>query len=500
MSRSHSASVACPKCGVSLSKYERKHRLFWQWALFRNARRYKCHNCGKSSLIFNFNGYRNKAKTSSTKPLEIRKVASKAVLKRLTESKTPTIVEDATDLQKNPAPQSHLVEDQIAAQVETKTNPINAVYTDKSFFRSLSGYLTSSHPSPAAQHGNDILRGINVAVDKPSVSVVPPPSISVSNRQEIRAMLNFPNRFVRYQNTTTVEEEIEAAKSIHSELQKVINVSMTDLRRSRHFELEPIQKSTHKLIESMIRNPDATLLLSKLIGTNSIAYTHCVDASILAVFFGRHMGLTQEELNTLALGTLLLDIGKTQLPKAVLENQSQLTHEEIMLLHKHVQFSLEILGDKDIDEDVLSIIENHHERYDGRGYPQHKEKMEIPFLAKIASIIDAYSAMTHHRPYRNALTPSNAVEALQQQRGVAFQPELIDEFTHSLGVYPIGSMVVLSTGEAGIVISQNQVKRLQPKVLIFRDNKEDSVIAPFTRDLEAESLGDDGQPVFIKAA
>jgi len=403
--------------------------------------------------------------------------------------------------QKKQTPQNNTVGDIAAPQIEAKAGAFKEAGLEQDFFSSLKGYLNDSAPSQATRAINNRM-GSNITPVQQSESLIPTPTVSASNRQEIRALLNFPNRFIRYQNTTTVEEEIETAKTIHIELQSVINGTMINLHESRHIEveIESIKKSTRKLIESMIHNPDAIFLLSKLKGTQSIAYTHCVDAAILAIFFGRHMGLTQQELNTLALGTLLLDIGKTQLPQAVLEKPSKLAHKEIMLLQKHVQFSLDILGDNDIDADVLSIIDNHHERYDGRGYPQHKQKMEIPFLAKIATIVDAYSAMTHHRPYRNALPPSTAIEILQQQRGLAFQAELVDEFTHCLGVYPIGSMVILSTGEAGIVISQNQVKRLQPKVLIFRDNRKDKVIAPFMRDLEIESLGEDGKPVFIKAA
>ncbi len=499
MSGIRPGSVACPKCGVKLSKYERKRRLFWQWALFSGGRRYKCHGCGKSSFIRNINSYLKKTNPSYASQLENERRARKNATKKLTTIVLLPPPKDPPNQQKQHTPQNNAAGDTAARQIEAKAGAFKEAGIEQDFFSSLIGYLTDSTPSQATRAINNRM-GSNITPVQQSEPLMPTSTVSTSNRQEIRALLNFPNRFIRYQNTTTVEEEIETAKTIHIELQSVINGTMTNLHESRHIEVESIKKSTRKLIESMIRNPDAIFLLSKLKGTQSIAYTHCVDAAILAIFFGRHMGLTQQELNTLALGTLLLDIGKTQLPQAVLEKPSKLAYKEIMLLQKHVQFSLDILGDNDIGADVLSIIDNHHERYDGRGYPQHKQKMEIPFLAKIATIVDAYSAMTHHRPYRNALPPSTAIEILQQQRGLAFQAELIDEFTYCLGVYPIGSMVILSTGEAGIVISQNQVRRLQPKVLIFRDNRKDKVIAPFMRDLEIESLGEDGKPVFIKAA
>ena len=308
------------------------------------------------------------------------------------------------------------------------------------------------------------------------------------------------NRFVIYQKTTTVEDEIEEANKIHLELQESIDWSMDNFRNSGNFKLGLIKESTRKLVESMLRNPDAVFLLSKIKDTAAVAYTHCIDASILAVLFGRHLGLTKQELNTFALGVLLLDIGKSQVPEAVLEKQKKLASAEIMQIQKHVGYSLDILNTTHVDEEILSIVENHHERFDGQGYPQRKLETNISVFARMASIVDAYDSMTHNRPYRKALTARKALNALHQQRGQQFQAELVDEFTHCLGAYPTGSSVMLNTGQAGIVISQNEMSRLQPKVLIFRDSAKDKAIAPFMQDLERDSLRNDGKPIFIKAA
>ena len=118
----------------------------------------------------------------------------------------------------------------------------------------------------------------------------------------------------------------------------------------------------------------------------------------------------------------------------------------------------------------------------------------------VCSGCGANDAMTHNRPYRKALPVRKAMDVLHKQRGRRYQPELVDEFAYCLGDYPTGSMVVLNTGQAGIVISQNENSRLQPKVLIFRDGVGNNVITPFTCDLEEESTGEDGESVFIKAA
>lgn len=322
----------------------------------------------------------------------------------------------------------------------------------------------------------------------------------VENRRKVHALLDLPSRFVEYHTTTTIEEEIDKAKEVQLELQDTIRSSMDKFHKSRNLDLGAVRESTGDLVESMIRNPDAAFLLSQLKDMDSFTYTHSVDASILAILFGRHMGLTVAELNTLALGVLFLDIGKTKLPKAMLEKQGKLMPAEILVLRKHVQFSLAILSAAGIDKDALIIVANHHERFDGRGYPKGKQAAEIPVFAKMASIVDFYDAITHNRPYRKALSTGRAINALYERRGLQFQAELIEEFIQCLGVYPTGSLVLLSTGEVGIVIAQNQVRRLRPKVLIVRDELKKEVITPFARDLDLDHLGDDGKRVYIQTA
>jgi len=322
----------------------------------------------------------------------------------------------------------------------------------------------------------------------------------VAARRKVHALLNLPSRFVEYQNTTTIEEEIDKAKEIQQTLQVSIRSSMDKFHNSSHLDLGSVKESTGELVESMIRNPDAAFLLSQLKDMDSYTYTHSVDASILAILFGRHMGLTVAELNTLALGVLFLDIGKTRLPKAMLEKRSKLAPAEIKLLRKHVQFSLVILNAAGIDKEALIIVANHHERFDGRGYPRRKQEAEIPVFAKMASIVDFYDAITHHRPYRKALPTGSAINALYERRGLQFQAELIEEFIQCLGVYPTGSLVRLSSGEAGIVVSQNQVRRLRPKVLIVRDELKQEVITPFTRDLDIDQIDSGGKRVYIQTA
>ena len=481
--------VHCPKCGITLNEYERRHRSVLQWALFPNSRKYQCTHCGKKTFIFNFNTYLANGLASSADQDRVRdqQKVYETTAKRQTKTSNATSPGKARSLPDVHRSLTHPV--QLPSPSKTDEDATNKKDTrlETTFISHINPYLNNLSASKSTLADNQ-QRGRTTTPEQRTELINPASIANTSRCQEIHALLNFPNPFVKYPTTNTVEDEIEEAKKIHLELQESLSWSMDNFQKTQCLKLGLIRESIRTLVESMLRNPDAIFLLSRLKDSDAFQYAHCVDASILAILFGRHMGLTKQELNTFALGVLLLDIGKSRLPNALLEKQKKLLPAEIILIQKHVQFSLDILKTTDIDEEILAIVENHHERFDGQGYPQCKPETDISVFTKMASIVDAYDAMTHHRPYRRALPVRTAIDILHQQRGTKFQAELVDEFSCSLGAYPTGSTVMLNTGQEGIVISQNEASRLQPKILVFRDSVKNRAITPFTQDLERESL------------
>ena len=318
---------------------------------------------------------------------------------------------------------------------------------------------------------------------------------------ETHKLLDLPSDFVEYRATAPVEEEFLTAKDVHGELEGVITESLEKFAKTGNLELSKIKDSTRDMVASMIRNPDASYLLSQLKTKDSFSYSHSIAASVLAVLFGRHLGLTAKELDTLALAVLLLDIGKMSIPTALLEKKDPLVSAEVKLLKRHIDFSVATLKkNTDIDLEVLAIVEGHHEKFDGSGYPRGLVGVETPTFARMAAIIDFYDAVTHDRPYRPAVKPCQAINMLYERRGTQFQKELVEEFIQCLGIYPTGSLVLLSSGEVGIVISQNPVRRLRPKLLIVRDQNKNEPETPFTRDLDTERLDDQGRRLYIVSA
>jgi HD-GYP domain-containing protein (c-di-GMP phosphodiesterase class II) len=124
---------------------------------------------------------------------------------------------------------------------------------------------------------------------------------------------------------------------------------------------------------------------------------------------------------------------------------------------------------KDIDFEILAIIENHHERMDGSGYPRGIRGATIPLLARIAGLVDTYDAMITPRPYARARTSHEATQELLDCQGVLFQESLVEQFVQAIGLFPTGTLIELNTGEVGIVVTQNDTRRLKPEVVIVLD-------------------------------
>ncbi len=222
-----------------------------------------------------------------------------------------------------------------------------------------------------------------------------------------------------------------------------------------------------ELADSVTRNPDALLWLTRLKTTDRYTYDHAVDVSVHLMIFGRFLSFAADMVEKIGLAGMLQDIGKVDIPKDILNKPDHLTEEEYCLVQSHVASSLEMLARQaEFDEEMLEIVAGHHERYDGSGYPSRLQGEKISLYAELAGMLDAYCAMTRNRSYNPAVSHQRALEALIGSRGVKFREALVDQFIQCMGLYPVGTMVELNSGEVGVVIQQNRVRRLQPRILI----------------------------------
>jgi len=260
------------------------------------------------------------------------------------------------------------------------------------------------------------------------------------------------------------------AKEVHERLERDIDEVMADLQAGRNLDLAKLKDGVDAMVDSILRNPAAFSWIKELKRRDDYGYHHALGCAIWAASFGRHLGLEREEVQKLALGGLLCDIGMIRVPMEMLTKEGKLEESEADLVRRHVAHGLEILrGTEGISDKIVEIVETHHERHDGSGYPKGLKGKDIGMLGSIGAIVDTFDALTARRPYAAAVSPSAALSMLYKWRGQFFDAELVEQFIRCIGIFPLGSVVELNTGEVGIVIAQNLEKRLQPRVMVIRD-------------------------------
>ncbi len=287
-----------------------------------------------------------------------------------------------------------------------------------------------------------------------------------------------------YEDQKTVENEMEAATTAFEHTSDLLDKMVADVRAGESLQLEGADEVIEEMVDSMVRNPDAMMWVGKLRELDISSYSHGLTVAINLVAFGRHLGYPKEQLSQLGLIGLLLDIGKIKLPQELLERKSRFTPAEYDLVKTHVQLGLKILENTPgIHPDVTDGIAHHHERVDGSGYPLALAGERISVFGRMAAIADTFSAVTKARPYADTIAPHEALRMLTEWGGKQFQIEMVEQFIQSIGAFPVGCLVELSTGEVAVVVTHNKTKRLRPKVLIVTDPDKTPRRHPSTLDL-----------------
>ncbi len=276
---------------------------------------------------------------------------------------------------------------------------------------------------------------------------------------------------VKYTNHQPLESELSKGETIYKEIETAFESSLSNLKKGEVFDATESKKAVKQITESVIRNPDALVWLSKMKASHDASYSHAIRASVLAASFGVHLGMKQEDIELLTLAVLLCDIGIARLDDDVLLLAKKIELEDIPEYRTHIMLTIEILeeaGDS-IPPEIIPIIEAHHERLDGSGYPFALAGNQIPILAQIAGLVDEFDRITSVRAQESQLTPSDGASRIYKMRNGAFNGQLVEEFIKAIGIYPAGTLVELNSDEVGIVIAQNPERKLLPKVMILRD-------------------------------
>jgi len=267
-----------------------------------------------------------------------------------------------------------------------------------------------------------------------------------------------------------LKDEIKQASGIHVAVAATIEDVMGELKNSGKLNVQKLETAVLPMVDSVLRNPAAMSCLMRIRRKSGYLYSHSLASAVWATALGREIGLEREALRVVALGAMLLDVGKTRIPEAILEKPGRLDDRERALMRRHVEFSLEIVQESgDVDARVLEMVANHHERHNGSGYPRGLAGDAIPVYGRIAGLVDTYDAMITSRPYASTQSSYGALRQLRSLAGTDFQPELVDQFTQAIGMFPTGTLVLLNTGEVAVVTAQSRVRRLRPEIMVILD-------------------------------
>jgi HD-GYP domain-containing protein (c-di-GMP phosphodiesterase class II) len=268
------------------------------------------------------------------------------------------------------------------------------------------------------------------------------------------------------------EQDLEKAKLLHNSTQEYIEEAFTVLRNGGEINLNTAKQAVSELVEQVMQNPDALVWLCQLKEKDTYTAIHSVNVCILSLTFGRELKLTEAELNTLGLGGLLFDIGKSRITDEILKKTDSLSENEYLLMKAHSYLGFAMLAEnKNIPEEVLDIVLNHHERLNGLGYPNSRKGNEISRFTRIVSIVDAFDAMTSDRCYHDAFQPQHALNELYNMAPDELDQDLIEAFIKCIGIYPVGSIVELNTGHTGVVVKLNEEHKLRPVVGLVLNRK-----------------------------
>ncbi|MGB9813339.1 MAG: HD-GYP domain-containing protein [Thermovenabulum sp.] len=270
-------------------------------------------------------------------------------------------------------------------------------------------------------------------------------------------------------------DEFQIKECISEKLRQNALITLMDWIKNRHIlDLENVADVVKSLIEEILSEKGVSENLTNLCSNDLYTFAHSVDVCILSLIAGKKLGYSRKKLFALGMGSILHDVGKLEIPPEILNKPAKLTPEEYEIIKKHPLFSYEILKKKD-DENLnpfsLNIVLNHHERFDGSGYPRRLKQLEINDLDYICAISDVFNAMTTDRVYRRAIPVHEVYEMIEGSCNTLFPFNLVRAFLSCINPFPPGTLVMLSTEEAAIVVASSDLP-FRPKVKLLKSFEE----------------------------
>lgn len=268
------------------------------------------------------------------------------------------------------------------------------------------------------------------------------------------------------------EDEFPQAKITYAYAEKEMHEAFNELRLGKALDVLAVKSTVQKMTSSILRNPDALKLMCVLQNRNDNAVTHALHVCILTLAFAYYLGLKKDMIQQLGIGALLHDVGETRLPDGLFWKSEPFTKEEKKEVHKHTEYGADIIKDaQGLHPLVLDVVRNHHERLNYSGFPNQSGGDEISYNAMLVSIVDVYDSVTMGYEGKPMISCTDALKSMYDWRNELFQGDLVEHFIQCLGIYPIGSVVKLNSGEVGIIVTFDDCSRLAPRVMILLDKE-----------------------------
>lgn len=273
-----------------------------------------------------------------------------------------------------------------------------------------------------------------------------------------------------YETTRPLRKEIRDVQPVLDNVEKALDRVSDSLAAGHNkVDVDEVSSVARSMAESVARNPDALLWLSRVQSRDDYTYRHSFNISIWALLLGRQLGLDPDVLHKLSLGALLSQIGKARLPEGMQVPEDELSDEQWRTYCRYPETGARIAAESGLPRVVVNVIRYHRERHNGTGFPQAVNGEHIPLLAKLVGLVDHYESLIEPRRMRNQLTPAQAVSRLFECRNSQFQEDLVEQLIQAVGVYPTGTIVELATQEVGVVVSHTPKRRLWPSVMVLTD-------------------------------
>jgi putative nucleotidyltransferase with HDIG domain len=334
--------------------------------------------------------------------------------------------------------------------------------------------LARVRQSGAAECWIDLSRGIDVV--GPTQTVVQPTAA--------------PEPAAKPKVRRTMADELQDAATILQRSKATVIALFAEARMGNAIDTRECGPLVNEVVESVDRNAEALISLCRLKTADEYTYVHSVSVCALMVSLGRQLGLDDAACRDAGMAGLLHDVGKAVMPNEIINKPGKLTDEEFTIIKSHPVKGYEMLVESGVDnERVLDVSRHHHERMDGKGYPDSLAAENISLIARMSAVCDVYDAITSNRPYKAGWDPAESVSKMASWQG-HFDPVVLQTFIKTIGIYPVGSLVRMASGKLGVVVQQNPAKLTAPKVKLFFSTKSGLPFEPRLVDLSESHVNE----------